>query len=78
MVSRFSYRVNLVFNVPFKRILLVNPSGRKGLSFAFDLIPIGLEYIASYIEDTVEKVDIIPEHIILAQTSAAGSDALIL
>jgi radical SAM superfamily enzyme YgiQ (UPF0313 family) len=45
--------------VPFKRILLVKPSGRKGLSFAFDLIPTGLEYIAAYIEDTVDKVHIV-------------------
>jgi len=45
--------------VPFKRILLVKPSGRKGLSFAFDLIPLGLEYIASYIEDVVEEVHIV-------------------
>ena len=43
----------------FKRILLVKPSGRKGLGFAFDLIPIGLEYIAAYIEDTVEHVNIV-------------------
>jgi radical SAM superfamily enzyme YgiQ (UPF0313 family) len=49
----------LVFQVPFKRILLVKPSGRKGLSFAFDLIPIGLEYLASYIEDAVEEVHIV-------------------
>jgi radical SAM superfamily enzyme YgiQ (UPF0313 family) len=45
--------------VPFKRILLVKPSGRKGLSFAFDLIPAGLEYIAAYIEDTVDEVNIV-------------------
>jgi len=45
--------------VPFKRILLVKPSGRKGLSFAFDLIPTGLEYIAAYIEDTVDQVHIV-------------------
>jgi radical SAM superfamily enzyme YgiQ (UPF0313 family) len=45
--------------VPFERILLVKPSGRKGLSFAFDLIPIGLEYIAAYIADTVEDVHIV-------------------
>jgi radical SAM superfamily enzyme YgiQ (UPF0313 family) len=43
----------------FKRILLVKPSGRKGLSFSFDLIPIGLEYIAAYIKDTVEQVNIV-------------------
>lgn len=43
----------------FKRILLVKPSGRKGLSFAFDLIPIGLEYIAAYIEDAVDEVHIV-------------------
>jgi radical SAM superfamily enzyme YgiQ (UPF0313 family) len=49
----------LVFQVPFKRILLVKPSGRKGLSFSFDLIPIGLEYIAAYIEDAVDQVHIV-------------------
>lgn len=43
----------------FKRILLVKPSGRKGLSFAFDLIPLGLEYIAAYIENVVEEVQIV-------------------
>ena len=39
--------------------MLVKPSGRKGLSFAFDLIPLGLEYIAAYIEKTVEQVNIV-------------------
>ncbi len=48
-----------MFRVPFKRVLLVKPSGRKGLSFAFDLIPTGLEYIAAYIEDNVDKVHIV-------------------
>jgi len=48
-----------VFRVSFKRILLVKPSGRKGLSFAFDLIPTGLEYIAAYIGDTVDQVHIV-------------------
>ena len=43
----------------FRRILLVKPSGRYGLSFTFDLIPIGLEYIASYIEDVVEDIHIV-------------------
>jgi radical SAM superfamily enzyme YgiQ (UPF0313 family) len=43
----------------FKRILLVKPSGRKGLSFSFDLIPIGLEYIASYLKDAVDQVHIV-------------------
>jgi radical SAM superfamily enzyme YgiQ (UPF0313 family) len=37
----------------------VKPSGKKGLSFAFDLIPLGLEYIAAYIEDSVEDVHIV-------------------
>lgn len=37
----------------------MKPSGRRGLSFAFDLIPIGLEYIAAYIEDAVEKIHIV-------------------
>jgi radical SAM superfamily enzyme YgiQ (UPF0313 family) len=39
--------------------LLVKPSGRKGLSFAFDLIPLGLEYIAASIQDAVEEVHIV-------------------
>ena len=37
----------------------MKPSGRKGLSFAFDLIPTGLEYIAAYIENTVDQVHIV-------------------
>jgi radical SAM superfamily enzyme YgiQ (UPF0313 family) len=45
--------------LPFKRILLVKPAGRKGLSFSFDLIPIGLEYIAAYLKDTVDQVNIV-------------------
>jgi len=43
----------------FKRILFIKPSGRHGLSFAFDIIPTGLEYIAAYIEDVVDEVNII-------------------
>jgi radical SAM superfamily enzyme YgiQ (UPF0313 family) len=43
----------------FKRILLVKPSGRKGLGFASDVIPIGLEYLAASIEDIVDEVNII-------------------
>jgi radical SAM superfamily enzyme YgiQ (UPF0313 family) len=43
----------------FKRILLVKPSGRKGLSFSFDSIPLGLEYIAAYIKDAVDEVRIV-------------------
>ena len=43
----------------FTRILLIKPSGRHGLSFAFDIIPTGLEYIAAYIEDVVDEVNII-------------------
>ncbi|MDD5143708.1 radical SAM protein [Methanoregula sp.] len=43
----------------FKRILLVKPSGRKGLGFASDVIPIGLEYIAASVEDIVDEVNII-------------------
>ncbi len=38
---------------------MVKPKGRKGLGFALDLIPIGLEYIASSIEDLVEEINII-------------------
>ncbi|MDD1772935.1 MAG: cobalamin-dependent protein [Methanomassiliicoccales archaeon] len=43
----------------FKRILLVKPSGRHGLSYAFDLIPTGLEYIAAMVEDIVDEVTIL-------------------
>jgi radical SAM superfamily enzyme YgiQ (UPF0313 family) len=43
----------------FRRVLLVKPSGRKGLGFASDLIPIGLEYIAAAIEDVVDDVSIV-------------------
>jgi anaerobic magnesium-protoporphyrin IX monomethyl ester cyclase len=43
----------------YKKILLVKPSGRKGLSFSFDLIPTGLEYIAAYIKDAVDEVHIV-------------------
>ena len=43
----------------FKRILLVKPKGRKGLCFASDVIPIGLEYIAASIENVVEDIHII-------------------
>ena len=48
-----------MFRLAFKRILLVKPSGRKGLSFSFDLIPTGLEYIAAYIKDAVDQVHIV-------------------
>jgi radical SAM superfamily enzyme YgiQ (UPF0313 family) len=51
--------LTLVFHLAFKRILLVKPSGRKGLSFSFDLIPTGLEYIAAYIKDSVDQVHIV-------------------
>ncbi|MCW4018965.1 MAG: B12-binding domain-containing radical SAM protein [Candidatus Bathyarchaeota archaeon] len=43
----------------FKRILLVKPPGRKGLSFSFDMIPTGLEYIAAYLKDAVDQVHIV-------------------
>ena len=43
----------------FKRVLLIKPSGRHGISFAFDIIPTGLEYIAAYIENDVSEVNII-------------------
>ena len=51
--------LTLVSHLAFKRILLVKPSGRKGLSFSFDLIPIGLEYIAAYLKDAVDQVHIV-------------------
>jgi len=43
----------------FKRILLVKPPGRHGLSYAFDIIPTGLEYIAASIEEIVDEITII-------------------
>ncbi len=43
----------------FNRILLVKPSGRHGLSYAFDLIPTGLEYLAAMVEDIAEEVTIL-------------------
>jgi anaerobic magnesium-protoporphyrin IX monomethyl ester cyclase len=43
----------------FKRVLLVKPSGRHGLSYAFDLIPTALEYIAASVEDLVDEVTIL-------------------
>lgn len=39
--------------------MLVKPSGRRGLGFAFEMIPIGLEYIAAYIEDIVDEIHIV-------------------
>ncbi len=45
--------------MPFKRVLLIKPSGRHGLSYAFDLIPTALEYIAATVEDIVERVTIV-------------------
>ena len=43
----------------FSRILLVKPSGRRGLGFLFDSIPLGLEYVAAFIGDVVEDVRIV-------------------
>ena len=43
----------------FRKILLIKPNGKRGLGFASDLIPIGLEYIAASIEHVVEEVYII-------------------
>jgi len=45
--------------LPFSRILLAKPPGRRGLGFLFDSIPIGLEYIAAFIEDVVDDIQII-------------------
>jgi radical SAM superfamily enzyme YgiQ (UPF0313 family) len=43
----------------FQRVLLIKPSGRHGLSYAFDIIPTALEYIAATVEDTVDNVAIL-------------------
>jgi len=56
--------------MPFSRVLLVKPSGKSGLSFLMDQIPLGLEYIAAYIEDAVDEVYIVDmemEHRIFQQ-----------
>lgn len=45
--------------MPFRRVLLIKPGGRRGLGFALDVIPIGIEYIAAVIENDVEDVNII-------------------
>jgi len=45
--------------MPFRNVLLVKAAGKQGLSFAFDLIPIGLEYIAAYIGPFVDAVRIV-------------------
>ena len=45
--------------MPFCRILLVKPSGKSGLSFLMDQIPLGLEYIAAYVEDAVDAVHVV-------------------
>ncbi|MCJ7631296.1 B12-binding domain-containing radical SAM protein [Candidatus Bathyarchaeota archaeon] len=37
----------------------MKPSGRRGLGFLFDSIPLGLEYIAAFIEEVVEDIRII-------------------
>jgi anaerobic magnesium-protoporphyrin IX monomethyl ester cyclase len=42
--------------MPYTKILLVKPGIRKGLGFTQDVIPIGLEYLASSIENIAEKV----------------------
>ena len=45
--------------MPFKRILLVKPKGRKGLGFSADVIPLGLEYITASIQDLAEDINIV-------------------
>lgn len=45
--------------MPFKRIMLVKPKGKRGLGFSADVIPIGLEYLAASIEKTVDDIHII-------------------
>jgi radical SAM superfamily enzyme YgiQ (UPF0313 family) len=47
------------FALAFRRVLLAKPSGRRGLGFLFDSVPLGLEYIAASIEDVVEDVQIV-------------------
>ena len=37
----------------------MKPSGKSGLSFLMDQIPLGLEYIAAYVEDAVDAVHVV-------------------
>jgi len=48
-----------VSSLPFKRILLVKPRGKRGLGFVADAIPLGLEYLAASIEKKVDAIRII-------------------
>lgn len=48
-----------MIEMAFKKILLVKPRGRRGLSFLYDVIPIGLEYICTSIENEVDDVHIV-------------------
>lgn len=43
----------------FKIVLLVKPTGKRGLGFASDTIPLGLEYLAASIANSVERVNIV-------------------
>jgi len=43
----------------FKKVLLIHPSKNMGAGFVIDVIPMGLEYLAAYIQKHVQKVDII-------------------
>jgi len=47
------------FRMPHEKILLVKPGVRKGLGFAQDVVPVGLEYIASSLERDAVKVMIL-------------------
>jgi len=55
----FKTRFISLTKMPFKKILLIKPFKTSGFGFIEDTIPIGLEYIAAYIQNYVEKVDII-------------------
>ncbi len=65
-----------------KKILLVKPAGRHGLSYAFDLIPTGLEYIAASLMDITDDVTILdlemeggdPEEVIRRELVSTGPD----
>ena len=62
--------------MPFKKVLLVKPSGRHGLSYAFDLIPTGLEYLAASLEGIVDEVAILDLEMENRPPMEALSDAL--
>jgi len=45
--------------IAFKNVLLIKPLKNRGSASWMDIIPLGLEYLAAYIQKHVQKVDIV-------------------